>query len=313
MYYLDSLPRKTSAMAFVRKIARVGLIWLSCTLVFNFVHGQAVQLADIIRDEVIGPNEYSELTHGNNRLFFIVWKTELWTSTPEDGNSDDTKFVKRFKSISNLTLSGSWLYFIGDDGVSGPELWKSNGSPDGTVKVKDIRSGAQCSNIRYLTNVYGTLYFSANDGKHGQELWRSNGGPKNTFMLKDILPNGGSSNPTSLTSIERTLYFSANDGVHGYELWKSSGTTAGTVLVKDIRTEPGLSSLPDQLANVNGSLYFAALSSGKGRELWRSDGTTAGTWLVKDIRPGSIGSEIQNTTAVNRTLFFTATDGIHGH
>ena len=40
-----------------------------------------------------------------------------------------------------------------------------------------------------------------------------------------------------------------------------------------------------------------------GRELWRSDGQS--TTLVKDIAPGQLGSNPENFTAFNGTLFFT--------
>src|SRR5207302_41772 len=61
-------------------------------------------------------------------------------------------------------------------------------------------------------------------------------------------------------------------------------------------------------------------------ELWKSDGTAAGTTLVKDVYPGTHpyydyfgnrwdvpnSSYPGNLTNVNGTLFFTATDGVHG-
>jgi ELWxxDGT repeat protein len=304
-------PHKSPAVAGVR-IACVGAFYLLCSLCVTPTYSQATLLADIGQREFMY-NAYSELTPGIDRMFFVGFKSQLWTSRPNADSSEETRLVKRFKSISNLTVAGRTLYFIADDGVSGPELWKSDAATaSAAVKVKDIRAGARGSNIQSMTNVYGTLYFSANDGKHGQELWRSNGGPRNTVMVKDITPGSGSSSASSLTDVNGTVFFAAKDGVHGSELWKSSGTAAGTVMVKDIRTEPGLGSSPNQLENVKGTVFFAALKSGVGRELWRSDGTPEGTWLVKDIRPGSIGSGIENTTAVYRTLFFSATDGVHG-
>jgi ELWxxDGT repeat protein len=277
-------------------------------------YSQATLLADIGQSEILGDNAYSELTTGVDRMFFIGFKNELWTSRPNADGSETTTLVIRLDSVSNLTIVGPFLYFIGDDGVSGPELWRTDAATGSSpVKVKDIRVGAEGSNIQWMTNVNGTVYFSANDGEHGQELWRSSGDASNTVMIKDIIPGSGSSVPSSLTDVEGTVFFAAEDPVYGNELWKSSGTAAGTVMVKDIRTEPGLGSAPNQFENVEGTLFFAALESGVGRELWRSDGTPEGTWLVKDILTGSGDSGIENTTAVDGTLFFSATDGIHGH
>src|SRR6266481_1927413 len=43
---------------------------------------------------------------------------------------------------SQLTVVGSAVFFTAFDGVHGFELWKSNGTPGGTLLVKDIRPGA---------------------------------------------------------------------------------------------------------------------------------------------------------------------------
>src|SRR5205085_4663061 len=72
---------------------------------------------------------------------------------------------------SHLVAVGSTLFFIADDGVSGPELWKSDGTSGGTVLVKDIRPGAAGASLDNLTDVNGTLFFSADDGTSGPELW----------------------------------------------------------------------------------------------------------------------------------------------
>jgi ELWxxDGT repeat protein len=63
------------------------------------------------------------------------------------------------------------LFFSAHDGIWGRELWKSDGTDAGTVRVKDIKPGSGDSTPDYLTAVDGTLFFSADDGSHGRELW----------------------------------------------------------------------------------------------------------------------------------------------
>src|SRR5262249_11737905 len=220
-----------------------------------------------------------------------------------------------------LTDFNGTLFFAANDGVHGTELWKSDGTADGTVLVKDINPGRSGSYLFNLTVIDGTLFFTANDGVHGAELWKSDGTTAGTVLIKDINPGRASSYPQNHTVVNGTLFFTANDGTTGVELWKSDGTAAGTVLVKDIR--PGSahgvppSSSPSSLTAVGDQLFFSANDGVHGRELWKSDGTEAGTVLVKDIRPGSspygypYGSNPQHLTAVDDQLFFAANDGVH--
>ena len=67
-------------------------------------------------------------------------------------------------------VAGS-LFFVANDGTTGRELWKSDGTLAGTVLVKDLNpAGDSFPNV--LTNVNGTLFFRADDGTHGVELWK---------------------------------------------------------------------------------------------------------------------------------------------
>jgi len=250
---------------------------------------------------------------------------ELWKS---DGTSEGTVRVKDIRSGSSGSLLewdedeedtdtlcqclavGSTFFFAADDGISGRELWKSDGTSEGTVRVKDIRLGSSSGNPRNLVAMGNTLYFSATDGSNNRELWKSDGTDEGTEMLKDIHPTS-SSNPEYLTVIGSTLYFGANDGTHGSELWKSDGTKAGTVMVKDI--QPGSSNGDSSYLTVLGStLYFSANDGTNGSELWKSDGTSEGTVMVKNIRPYSNalqrdpGSGPEYLTAIGNTLYFSA-------
>jgi ELWxxDGT repeat protein len=175
------------------------------------------------------------------------------------------------------------LFFALFDSV-GNELWTSDGTGPGTVRLKDIHPTAS-SNPSFLTAIGSTLFFAADDGTTGAELWRSDGTADRTQRVADLNPGPASSSPSLLVEMGGTLFFRATDGVTGTELWRSDGTTAGTVQVKDI--VPGAGSSPiSELAVVNDTLFVAAFDGVNGYELWTSDGTTDGTRIVKDINPG---------------------------
>jgi ELWxxDGT repeat protein len=191
----------------------------------------------------------------------------------------------------HLTHMNGTLFFREDDGISGKELWKSDGTPEGTVMVLDINPGGD-SYAKYMTDMNGTLFFNADDGALGKELWKSDGTPEGTVMVRDIDPAPGSgSDPKHLTPVDGTLYFTADDGITGRELWKSDGTFEGTVLVKDITSREDWFWVPDDLTASDGKLLFTAHDGITGRELWKSDGTLDGTALVKDIHLG-VGTAI---------------------
>jgi ELWxxDGT repeat protein len=231
----------------------------------------------------------------------------------------DMMFVKDINTIAEtvggtptaFVQVGTTMFFTASGSTTGQELWKTDGTPSGTMLVKDIRSGGTGSGLNQLTNVNGTLFFSANNGTNGSELWKTDGTTQGTVLVRDIRPGTQSSNPSSLVNVGGTLFFSANDGNNGTELWKSDGTTAGTVLVRNIRAGTA-SSTPANLTEVAGAVYFTANDGTNGVELWRSDGTNAGTTMVRNIRTGLASATPSSLVNVNGTLFFSANDGTNG-
>src|SRR5262249_44617037 len=188
--------------------------------------------------------------------------------------------------LTNLTNVNGTLFFVPPSPDFGNELWKSDGTAEGTVLVKDINPGRRSSDPSDLTNVNGTLYFSADDGVHGRQLWKSDGTENGTVLVLVINPGGNAlgRERAALTDVNGTLFFVANDGVHGPQLWESDGTVNGTVLVRIINPNGSAFTGPSspQLLNVDGTLFFGADDGVHGMELWRSDGTAEGTFLVKD-------------------------------
>jgi ELWxxDGT repeat protein len=116
----------------------------------------------------------------------------LWKS---DGTSAGTVKVKTINIItqninqpgnhSNFCVVNQTMFFTATDVSSGVELWKTDGTNEGTVRVKDINTNGD-SNPRNLTNVNGVLYFVADDGWSGFELWKSDGTDSGTVIVKHI-------------------------------------------------------------------------------------------------------------------------------
>lgn len=245
---------------------------------------------------------------------------ELWQITGTTASMvKDINTTTGFSGApQNLMAMGSTLFFSADDGTNGRELWKSDGTANGTVRVKDIIVGTGGSDPANFTVVGSTLYFTANDGVNGTELWKTDGTDAGTVLVKDIFPGMVGSNPHSLTNLNGTLLFAAADGVNGFELWKSDGSAAGTTLVKDINPGAGSSMPPINLivpilpAGGAGRAVFAASNGVSGTELWKTNGTADGTAQIQDINPGGSSSTPDQFTVSGNFVYFTANNGANG-
>lgn len=280
-----------------------------------------------------------ELTVFNNAIYFRGQENGVWKLFRSDGTESGTTVLRdlnmgnsAFTSVerAEFTVFKNELYFVarGFSPAStyvGCELWKTDGTPGGTVLVKDIMAGAGNSEPSRLQVMGSHLYFSAADiptmvGSNvvpgNFELWRTDGTTAGTKLVADLTPGllstGFAGNFAATSS---TLFFAANAAVNsiGIELYKSDGTEAGTVFVKDIFQGPGWGlRLGAELAAIGDTVYFGATDGKNGVELWKSDGTSAGTVMVKDILPGSGGSSPSVLRVAGGRLWFEASDGTTG-
>lgn len=204
-------------------------------------------------------------------------------------------------SIQDMEVVGNELFFVGDDGIRGPALWKTDGTETGTRLVRDVADGTDPS-VGELTNVSGTLYFIAGNFFDGRSLWKSDGTADGTVPVKSEI------SARHLTNVGGRLFFNnIGTDVTDIDVWTSDGTAAGTHLVKDI--VPGEPSYPEALTEMNGTLFFGVDEGVDGIELWKSDGTAEGTTVVKQV--AETGSVVRLTNA-NGTLYSVAGDFADG-
>jgi ELWxxDGT repeat protein len=212
------------------------------------------------------------------------------------------------------------------NGRAGEELWRTDGTAEGTVRVEDIYEGGVGSKPAYLTSFGSSLYFAATSASHGRELWRTTGGVGDAMQVglhhagklgvytQGLTAGSESSNPTDLTVGGvggNILFLAAQSRNYGRELWT---VTADQVphLIDIVAGSAGSDPKGFEHDTSNGNVYFQADDGVHGAELWTSDGTLVGTRMVANIMPGQKSSYPKYITYFNAQLYFQADDGKHG-
>lgn len=217
----------------------------------------------------------------------------------------------------SFTAAGDYVYFVADDGTHGDQLWRTDHTPSGTVRVGDpIPPGGPYADYRPdgLTALDDTLYFTA-----AGALWRVRGTSAPELVESDaawILARLGSEilfardeqiwitdgtpaaarwvapafSGDGFVSDRRLFALSCDYDDSGCSLWSSDGTPAGTGIVRQLGAGPlhflNHLDLPLEHAAIGDIVYFLGETADAGVELWRSDGSADGTWMVRDINPG---------------------------
>ncbi|HTQ80905.1 MAG TPA: ELWxxDGT repeat protein [Thermoanaerobaculia bacterium] len=207
--------------------------------------------------------------------------------------------------------SGTAVLFAADDGASGRELWRSDGTAHGTRRVADLLPGRFGSSPHDLTRFGNSVYFFASPTGTGEVLFKTDGTAQGTVPVADLALGGKPSWARSLLVSGGRLFFVVANETTGAELWSSRGDAASTGIVTDLRPGPD-GSAPQNLIAIASGVLFAADDGLTGLELWRSDGTAAGTRRLADINPGLNSSSPGPFTVVGNRVLFGADDGVHG-
>lgn len=251
------------------------------------------------------------LTHVGSGLAFTADDgvfNSLWIS---DGTSSGTQVLASMPAYQ-LAAVNDILYFDGDDGVSGSELWRSDGTPLGTYLVREIVPGRESALINQMVNVSGTLFFTSDDREHGRELWKSDGTRLGTKLVADITPGPDDSSFRDFYAIGQQLFFTVEEASTGRELWVSDGSSLGTHLVRDI-TQGSISTTISAVVEFQGRAYFIADDGEHGSQLWTSDGTSEQTHRITGFGSSSLSVSMYSGLAqLGDWLYFAGYDSNTG-
>ena len=204
---------------------------------------------------------------------------------------------------SELIVHNGELYFRANNGTTGNELFKYDGSS--VSLVANIRSGSASGAPQKFATHNGNLFFSANNGTNGKELFRYNG--SSATLIEDINIGSGHSNPANMASYNGELVFAATSPVEGREPFVYNGSTVSNLANLMTGNAP---SNPQYFVEYNGILYFNADHPGIGKELTSYNGATVS--VVQDFVSGPGSLNPVHLVVFNNKLFFSGSNGING-
>ena len=239
---------------------------------------------------------------------------QLW-SFGQSGGATLLATFKDQQQIGSFIAFRNALYFAVSRGSNTVELWKSDGTPQGTGKAIDLP--AELNTLKFPRVVGSNLWFLAEDYGSTGEVWRTDGTQGGTVR---VFSGSRTTRDPEPTQVGSQVYFVAlrpSSDDYDYQIYKTDATLNGFTAVTDF---PGLNATratPGILAAFQGSLYFAAFRpTGEGPALWRTDGTIAGTVPLQTF-PNPLSSNYGDPPRIGirvlgSQLLLTADDGVHG-
>lgn len=230
-----------------------------------------------------------------DRAYFVAWDSstgqDVWTS---DGTTTGTYPVTRFGNEwpvilpwdSPIGILGTSVYFLADDGVDGPMLWRAGPGPAELRALGPSCEAWQCSEGPVRAG--NSLIFLGSDEASGIEYWVTDGTQAGTHLLVDLCTGACSGEPSTYLETDIGLLFRARyPQAFEYEgLWLARGGDSGAELLTDdlLGGPSGGYYGPSGSAILAGQLIFPAGDPRNGTGVWSLNLETG---LSSFLGPGS--------------------------
>lgn len=220
-----------------------------------------------------------------------------------DGTTVELLIAANCQPRSFVDLGNGTAVFVANDALGHPQLWRTDGTAQGTVKltdVPDVGSDAFSALIGLDDLAVFTLNFASQ-----REPWRTDGTVAGTYLLADIGGNA-SSDAKGYTRVGDEVWFSARTLALGEELYHTDGTTAGTGLLCDLIPGPFGSTPRDMIAFGPDRVLMNSYVDGGSMAPTISDGTLDGTLLLTSGWTNAGHSLPNHFTALGDRVVFRA-------
>ncbi|RKH66742.1 ELWxxDGT repeat protein [Corallococcus aberystwythensis] len=260
-------------------------------------------------------HEPTQLAPVNGHLLFVDERDRqtLWSM---DARTEEVR------QLTQLPNTGHSMTFVSTDtqawfvrvlSASQQELWKTDGTPEGTVPVMGTPPGSPRGwSPHLLTPVGGTLYFAAReDAELRDSLWRTDGTAEGTVKLKSFAGGPTWVDLLGIYPVGSRVYFRARVGNH-QQLWVTDGTAASSRFVADLSGDDPRDPGKGEWAAVGDTLFLSLGStSGEAPTLWKTDGRTSG--VVRALPKTDVTAPPARLTTNGNQLLFWWTDGASGY
>ena len=192
--------------------------------------------------------------------------------------------------FSNFTDLNGTLIMTGQDSLHGRELWRSDGTVQGTYMIKDIDAGPASSSPSLLLKFGNVVLFFVRKSYSTYDLWKTDGTAAGTVLVKDNISMANDSTDevtiANFTATTTTAFFTLTSASQEVDLWKTNGAAQGTQFYQKFTTYNA-----GYFTGFGNFLYYIAynynvtINGQVPAGLYRTDGTANGT-VVLDTTVG---------------------------
>ena len=202
----------------------------------------------------------SQLVKMNNATFFISDSRTHSAATLRKYDGSDISLVKlmepnAFFASKLINVNGSLFFTLRHFENQTTSLWKSDGTTDGTVLLKQIPNNHSDGFFKSLTHLNGTIFFTSSN-----ELWKSDGTANGTTLVKSFPTN------PYLFNVNDDIFLSLSD-YQSNEIRKldESGISEEYVLPEETK----IIYSPTSFSTINNTLFSFLDNETLGRELFK--------------------------------------------